>query len=75
MKNFLVRIPDELHNLFEDIAKDQEKTNNRVVRDSLTMYINICSLAKEGKKIFAIDPKTGEKTELIVAGVTFRQRK
>ena len=70
MKNFQVRISDELHAELEHIAEERQRTNVSIVREALDSRIQSEPFAKAGWKLVAADTITKERSELIIPGFT-----
>ena len=70
MRNFQVRVSDELYDHIKSLADDQEKTVAHVLREALDVRIQSEPYARAGRKLIVLDPKTGESVGLLIPGLT-----
>ena len=70
MKVFQVRISDELHAELGRTAQERERTNASIIREALDSRVQSEPFAKAGWRLLVEDTRTGERTELIIPGLT-----
>jgi hypothetical protein len=68
MKNFQIRISDEIHRTLRQIAKARRISIADVVREALEIYAIGVIYSQEGKNLVWEDPKTGDKIQLLIPG-------
>ena len=72
MKNFQIRLSDEVHEAIKSIAKERDRSIADVVRDSLEAYVIGCLYAREGRRLTWEDPTTKERAEVFIPSLTMR---
>ena len=72
MKNFQIRLADEVYDTVKEIAESRHTSIADVIRESLEAYAIGCLYAQEGRRLVWEDPQTGEKAEVIVPGFSLR---
>lgn len=73
MKSFQVRLSDETHDVLAEMARDRKTSLADVVRDSLEVYSIASMFAREGRRLYWDDPRTGERAEVLIPGLMMRR--
>jgi len=72
MKNFQVRLADEVYDAIKEIAEERHTSIADVIRDSLEAYAISCVYAREGRRLFWEDLGSGERAEVLIPGLALR---
>lgn len=72
MKNFQVRLADDVFEAVKEVAEARSTSIADVIRESLETYVINCVYAREGRRLMWEDPATGEKAEVIIPGFSLR---
>jgi hypothetical protein len=72
MKNFQIRLSDEVYEAIKDIADERKTSIADVIRESLEVYAIASTYAREGRRLFWDDPRTGERAEVLIPAFTMR---
>lgn len=72
MKNFQVRLADEVYEAIKEIAESRSTSIADVIRESLETYAISCLYAQEGKRLVWEDPSSGERAEVLIPGLALR---
>lgn len=75
MKNFQVRLADEVHETVKAIAEERSISIADIIREALEIYTVGVAYAEEGKRLVWEDPKTGEKLQILIPGFISAARK
>lgn len=72
MKNFQIRLADDVYDEIKAIAQERQTTIADVVRQSLELYAIGALYARQGKRLMWEDARTGDRTDLLIPGLTVR---
>ena len=72
MKNFQIRLADEVYEAIKEIADERKTSIADVIRESLEVYAIACTYAREGGGLVFEDPRTHEGAEVLIPGLTMR---
>jgi hypothetical protein len=72
MKNFQIRLGDQVYDILLDAAKRRRISVADVIREALEIYAIGIDYAEQGKKLFWEDPAKGEKAEVLIPGFTWK---
>lgn len=73
MKNFQMRVSDDIYEAIKEIADSREESVADVVRESLEAFVIGTLYAREGKRLFWEDPANGNRAEVLIPGFTIRK--
>ncbi len=73
MKNFQIRLADEVYEAIKQLADERKTSIADVIRESLELYAIQSTYAREGRRLMWEDEETGDKTEVLIPGFTMRQ--
>lgn len=73
MKNFQIRLADEVYEAIKEIAEERKTSIADVVRESLELYAIASTYAREGRCLMWEDPRTKERAEVLIPGFTMRR--
>jgi hypothetical protein len=73
MKNFQIRLADEVYEVIKEIADERKTSIADVIRESLELYAIASTYAKEGRSLIWEDPRTRERAEVLIPGFTMRR--
>lgn len=74
MKNFMVRLSDEVHETIRDMAAARGISVADVIRQSLEVYVIGAEYAREGKRLVWEKRDSSEKVEVLIPGFNVLQR-
>jgi hypothetical protein len=66
MRNFQVRLADQVHEDMKAIAEEREISIADVVREALEIYVAGVAYSEQGRKLVWTNENTGERTELLI---------
>jgi hypothetical protein len=72
MKNFQMRLSDEVYEAIKEIADERDTSIADIIRESLQVYVIGTEYARDGRTLLWEDPSTGTRTELLIPGFTVR---
>jgi hypothetical protein len=75
MKNFQVRLDDEVYKILQEVAATRGISVADVMREAFEIYTIGIDYVEQGKHLFWEDPKRGEKAELLIPGFTLKPRR
>ena len=74
LKNFQVRVSDELHTQLNELAKERSRSMADILRESIEIYTLLYNFSKEGHKLYTENPDSTERKEIIIPSL-FHLRK
>lgn len=75
MKNFQVRLSDEVHETVKVLAEEREISIADVIREALEIYTVGLAYAEDGKRLVWEDDRSGQKLELLIPGFINAKRR
>ncbi len=73
MKNYQMRLSDEVHTTLKEIAEERGVSIADLMRESLELFVIADIYAKEGKRLFWEDTDNGTRAEVLLPGFTLRR--
>jgi hypothetical protein len=73
MKNFQIRLSEEVHAAVSEIAEERSSSIAEVIRDAIETFAISCVYAREGRRLVWENPETGERTEVLMPGLALHQ--
>lgn len=73
--NFQVRLAEDVYGALKEMADDGDKPVAMVIRDSIEMYAAIQDFIRQGRRIYCEDPQTGDRSEILIPGLSLRLRR
>jgi hypothetical protein len=73
MKNFQIRLADEVYEAIKELAGERKTSIADVIRESLELYAIQSTYAREGRRLMWEDEETGDRTEVLIPGFTMRR--
>ena len=70
LKLVQVRLGEAVHKGLEEIARDEGVSITDILRKSIQFYAIGRNYRKEGKTLVFLNPKSGEKVEVLIPGIT-----
>ena len=72
MKNFQIRLADDVYDEIKSIATERNTTIADIIRQSLELYAIGAMYAREGKRLMWENPRSGERADVLIPGLTLR---